>query len=74
MRQLDLHEIDGGTNVLIAEPFDPVVYERTNKRDGLTLTAPTQIVADLLTGSGRMPAEGEESLAWMKDNERVWRA
>jgi len=60
--------------VLIAEPFDPVVYERTTKRDGLTLAAPTQIVADLLTGSGRMPSEGEELLGWMKDNERVWRA
>ena len=74
VRQLDLREVDSGTNVLIAEPFDPVVYERTTKRDGLTLAAPTQIVADLLTGSGRMPAEGEELLAWMKDNERVWRA
>ena len=74
VRQLDLREVDSGTNVLIAEPFDPVVYERTTRRDGLTLTAPTQIVADLLTGSGRMPAEGEELLAWMKDNERVWRA
>lgn len=60
--------------MLIAEPFDPVVYERTTKRDGLTLAAPTQIVADLLTGSGRMPSEGEELLGWMKDNERVWRA
>jgi len=72
-RQLDLREVDSGTNVLIAEPFDQVVFERTTKRDGLTLTAPTQIVADLLTGSGRMPAEGEELVAWMKDNERVWR-
>ncbi len=74
VRQLDLREVDSGTNALIAEPFDPVVYERTTKRDGLTLAAPTQIVADLLTGSGRMPAEGEELLAWMKDNERVWKA
>ena len=74
VRQLELREVDSGTNVLIAEPFDPVVYDRTTKIDGLTLTAPTQIVADLLTGSGRMPAEGEELLAWMKDNERVWRA
>lgn len=73
VRQLDLREVDSGTNVLIAEPFDPVVYERATKRDGLTLAAPTQIAADLLTGSGRMPSEGEELLAWMKDNERVWR-
>jgi len=73
VRQLDLREVDSGANLLVAEPFDPVVFERTTKRDGLTLAAPTQIVADLLTGSGRMPSEGEELLAWMKDNERVWR-
>ena len=73
VRGLDLREVDSGTNVLIAEPFDPVVYERTTKRDGLTLTAMTQVAADLLTGSGRMPSEGEELIAWMKDNERVWR-
>jgi len=60
VRHLDLREVDSGANVLIAEPFDPVVYERMTKRDGLTLTAPTQIAADLLTGSGRMPSEGEE--------------
>ena len=41
--------------------------------DGLTIVAPSQAAADLLTGSGRMPSEGEELLDWMKDNERVWR-
>ena len=73
VRTLDLREVDSGTNVLIAEPFDPVVYERTIKQDGSTLAAPSQIAADLLTGTGRMPAEGEDLLAWMMDNERVWR-
>ncbi|MEK7425046.1 MAG: hypothetical protein AAB131_14545 [Actinomycetota bacterium] len=74
LRVLELREVDSEANVLIAEPFDPVVYERTIKRDRLTLAAPTQIVVDLLTGIGRMPSEGEELLAWMKDNERVWRS
>jgi hypothetical protein len=36
--------------------------------------APAQIAADLLTGSGRMPSEGDELIAWMKANERDWRA
>ena len=74
VRLLDLREVDSGANVLVAEPFDPVVYERSTKRDGLTLAAPTQIVADLLSGSRRMPSAAEELIAWMKDNERVWRA
>jgi hypothetical protein len=72
VRQLDLREVDSGTNVLIAEPFDPVVFDRATRRDGLILASPTQIVADLLTRSGRMPSEGDELLVWMRDNERVW--
>lgn len=74
IRSLDLREVDSGANVLLAEPFDPVVYDRSTERDGLTVAAPTQVVADLLTGSGRMPSEGDELLAWMKVNEREWRA
>ena len=73
VRSLDLREVDSGANVLVAEPFDPVVYERTTKLDGLVLAAPTQIGVRPLTGPGRMPSEGEELLAWMKDHERVWR-
>lgn len=42
------------------------MYERAIKRDGLTVAAPTQIAVDLLTGSGRMPSEGDEMIAWMK--------
>jgi hypothetical protein len=72
-RQLDLRETDSGANVLIAEPFDPVVYERTDTVDGLRLVAPSQAACDLLTGSGRMPSEGEELLDWMRSNERAWR-
>jgi len=72
VRQLDLREVDSGINVLLAEPFDPVVYERTIERDGLRVVAPTQIAVDLLTGSGRMPSEGDELIAWTKANERDW--
>ena len=72
-RQLDLRETESGVNVLIAEPFDPVVYERTDIVDGLRLVAPSQAACDLLTGSGRMPTEGEELLEWMKTTEREWR-
>jgi hypothetical protein len=35
--------------------------------------APSQAVADLLTGPGRNPSEGEELLDWMRKNEGVWR-
>ena len=73
MRFLDVRETDLGVNLLIAEPFDPVVFDRTNTIDDLTLVAPSQAACDLLTGSGRMPSEGEELLDWMKRNEGSWR-
>lgn len=72
-RAVDVREADEGANLLIAEPFDDVVYERSTTVDGLTIVAPSQAAADLLTGSGRMPSEGEELLDWMKRNERAWR-
>jgi hypothetical protein len=72
-RQLDLRETDTGANVLIAEPFDPVVYDRTDTVEGVKLVAPSQAVCDLLTGPGRMPSEAEELLDWMNVNEHAWR-
>ena len=72
-RAVEVREADEGANLLIAEPFDDVVYERTSTIDGLTIVAPSQAAADLLTGSGRMPPEGQELLDWMKGNERAWR-
>jgi hypothetical protein len=73
MRFLDVRETDLGVNLLIAEPFDPVVFDRTDTVDGLRLRGPSQAACDLLTGSGRMPSEGEELLDWMRINERSWR-
>ena len=44
---LDVRETDTGANVIIAEPFDDVVFDRTATADGMTLAAPSQVVADL---------------------------
>lgn len=71
--ELDLRPTDTGTNVLLLEPFDDVVFARTAERQGLIAVACSQLAADLLTGPGRAPTEGEELLAWMKDNEDAWR-
>jgi hypothetical protein len=73
-KRLGLREADAGANVLLAEPFDRVVFERTAVRDGLVTVAPTQLAVDLLTGPGREPSEGEELLKWMKVNQDAWRA
>lgn len=69
---LDLVPADEGANVVLMQPFDPVVWERTTIDRGVDYVAPTQIVADCLTGIGRMPAEGEAVLAWMTEDESRW--
>jgi hypothetical protein len=62
-----------GANVVLLRPFDPVVWERTRKEQGLSYVAPSQVAADCLTGSGRMPAEGESLLDWMTASPSSWR-
>jgi hypothetical protein len=70
---LDCRPTDAGANVILLEPYDNVVYARAIERSGLRMVNPTQLAVDLLTGPGRAPSEGEELLAWMKDNVDAWR-
>jgi hypothetical protein len=72
-QRLDLRQVEAGMNVILAQPFDPVVAERASKRDGLMIAAPSQIVADLLTSPGRGPNEAEALIEWMRQNEDAWR-
>ncbi len=71
--KLVLRSVDNGTNVILAQPFDSVVFDRTTKSGDKTYAALSQVAADLLTGPGRNPAEGEELLQWMGENENAWR-
>jgi hypothetical protein len=72
-KRLDLRQVEVGMNVILAQPFDRVVAERASKRDGLTIAAPSQIAADLLTSPGRGPNEAEALIEWMRQNEDAWR-
>lgn len=72
--RLVLRPTEVGANVILAEPFDPVVYERSRELDGTTYVAPSQNAADLLTSPGRGPAEAEELMDWMARNEGAWRS
>jgi hypothetical protein len=71
--KLGLRPAEDGANVLLLEPFDSVVFERTATRDGLICAAFSQVAADLLTSPGRGPEEAEELLRWMEKNEDDWR-
>lgn len=73
VERLRLRPAESGANVLLVEPYDPVVFDRATVRDGLRVVAPTQLAVDLLTGPGREPSEGNELLAWMGKNEDAWR-
>lgn len=73
-QELDLRPAEAGANVLLLEPFDPVVFDRTLRLEGLAVANPSQAAADLLTSPGRGPAEADALLAWMKEHENVWRA
>lgn len=70
---LDLRLTDSTANVALARPFDPVVYERTVEKKGITVAAPSQVVADLLTSPGRGPNEAKAFIEWMQGNEDAWR-
>lgn len=71
--RLGLRPAERGANVLIAEPFDPVVFTRVTERDGITYSALSQVAADLLTSPGRGTQEGAALLAWMEEHEDDWR-
>lgn len=70
---LGLLPADEGANVALLRPFDPVVWERTSVDGTLQFVAPSQVAVDCLTGTGRMPAEGEAMISWMIANESTWR-
>ncbi len=70
---LGLRPADRGGNVLLARPFDSVVYERTRSIDDLAFCALSQTAVDLMTSPGRSPEEAEELLRWMAADERGWR-
>ncbi len=72
-QSLGLRPAETGGNVLIVRPFDPVVFDRTEYHDGISYARVTQVLLDLMKGTGRGPAEAEALLEWMRDNEETWK-
>jgi hypothetical protein len=71
--ELRLRPAETGANVILAEPFDRVVFERTWQQEGVTYAGLSQVAVDLLTGPGRGPSIGEALLQWMQQHENDWR-
>lgn len=71
--KLGLRPAETGANVLLAEPYDPVVFERIRELDGVPFAAPSQVAVDLMTSPGRGPSEAQALLDWMQTHEPDWR-
>ncbi|MHB8695673.1 MAG: hypothetical protein ACYDHH_31015 [Solirubrobacteraceae bacterium] len=71
---LNLLPADEGANVILLRPYDEAVWSRLDSDGDISFVAPSQAAADCLTGTGRMPAEGDALLTWMVENEDSWRA
>lgn len=63
----------GADVVLLQASIDTGAMEGQRIVDGLPHVALSQLVLDSLTGTGRMPAEGEAVLDWMQRHEAEWR-
>ena len=63
-----LQKPDPAGNMLLLEPYDPVVFERTVQRYGIRCVAPAQLAIDLLTGPGREPSQADYLLDVMEDH------
>lgn len=70
---LGLLPADQGANVAILRPFDAVVWARVGRDQELKYVAASQVAVDCLTGTGRMPNEGDALLKWMSEDESGWR-
>jgi hypothetical protein len=71
--ELRLMPVEFGADVVLVRPDNEVVFQRTDRDGSLSWAAPSQVAMDCLSGGGRMPAEGEAVIAWMRANEEAWR-
>jgi hypothetical protein len=72
--QLPLVEVESGADTVLIRPENKVAMSRPSIGEGeLRFAAPSQVAIDCLSGSGRMPAEGEAVIEWMIANEATWR-
>jgi hypothetical protein len=71
--ELGLLPADDGADVVLLSDFDFAVVDRYEHRNGYRVVGSSQLVLDCLTGNGRLPAEGEALIDWMRGDPRLWR-
>ncbi|HEX2294916.1 MAG TPA: hypothetical protein VHN37_06365 [Actinomycetota bacterium] len=70
---LDLVAVSEGANVALIRPQNTAPFLNAGSFPPFTFAAPSQIAIDCLSGNGRMPAEGEAVIEWMKRDVERWR-
>lgn len=71
--ELGLLPTDAGADTVLIQPENDVVFTGCEPEGGIAWAAPSQVAIDCLSGSGRMPSEGEAVVEWMHEDERRWR-
>lgn len=71
--RLPMVEVEAGADTVLIRPDNRVAMSRPDRVGELLFASPSQVAIDCLSGSGRMPAEGEAVLEWMATNEASWR-
>lgn len=61
-----------GANVILAKPYDPIVFRRGWRGADFPSVSVAQSAIDALTGTARMPAEGEALIKWMRRDPSRW--
>ncbi len=61
-----------GANVILAKPYDTIVFQRGWRDAGFPSVSVAQSVIDSLSGTARMPAEGAALIKWMGRDPSRW--
>ena len=61
-----------GADVILAKPYDPIVFQRGWRDDGFPSVSVAQSAIDSLSGTARMPAEGRVLIDWMRRDPARW--
>ena len=72
-QQLGLRPASAGANVVLLQTADDTILQHATEVEGLRQVAMPLVVADLMTGPGRSPAEAEALMDWMDEHEEAWR-
>ena len=61
-----------GANVILAKPYDTIVFRRGWRDAGFPSVSVAQSAIDSLSGTARMPAEGQALIDWMRRDPSRW--